>query len=593
MNVWRAAHFLLALGSRLDRRRLARAVVLMLGGYLAAPFAALALGRFADAALAQRGVTTALLAPTVACLLVAQLMLSHFAHLDYFELAEIQETRLREELIDLVNRTPTIDHLDSPVFADNVALVREGLASSTRALEGVLQLGGLLIQTVITTVILVLLEPWLGLLPLAALPPVVLARKAQSALERARERTAESVRLHRHLVEVSTRAESVKELRLFGAEPAILAHQERAWQAITGQIVRGQAASALVRAGGQLIFAIGYGAAIILVVQGAAQGRATVGDLVVVITLAVQVSVQIGGALSVLGLLQSAGTMVERLNALRAMAQQPAPSAPMAESPARLRQGVTLENVSFAYPGSDRPVLRNVSLQVPAGHTLALVGENGAGKSTLVKLLCGLYRPTEGRILVDGVDLSTMDPVAWRSRIAALFQDFLRLEFTLRECVGLGEVSRLADDAALREAVTAARAEGVVAAVPDGLDGYLGRSYGDGIELSGGQWQTVGLVRSLMRTRPRLLILDEPAAALDATAEHAMFERYTSAASSAARAVGSVTVLISHRFSTVLMADTIAVLQRGHLIETGTHDELMLRGGLYSELFALQARAYR
>lgn len=605
MTVLRAARFLLSLGLRLDRWRLARAVALMLAGYLAAPFAAIGLGRFADAALAGQAGTTAALAAVVAMLLVAQVTLSHFAHLDYFELAEVQEARLREELVDLVNRAPHIDHLDTPEFADNVGLVRESLASNTRALESVLQLGGLLLQTVVTTAALVMLDPWLALLPLAALPPVLLSRRAQAVLEQARERSAEAVRLHRHLLDLSTRAGSVKELRLFNAEPAILARHDRAWREITRRVCRGQAASAGLRAAGQLAFAAGYGGAIILVVNRAARGQASIGDLILVITLAVQVSVQIAGALGQLGLLQAAGRTVERIDRLRTMAPAAAgdPPQPMtpaaageplpARPPQRLTRGIALEGVTFAYPNADRPVLCEVSLTVRAGQTLALVGENGAGKSTLVKLLCGLYRPTSGRILVDGVDLSTWDLAEWWSRVATLFQDFLRIELTLRESIGVGALPRLADPGAVPGAVAAARAESVVAAVTGGLDGYVGRAYDDGTDLSGGQWQSIGLARCLMRDRPWLLILDEPAAALDATAEHTLFDRYASSASAAARELGGVTVLVSHRFSTVLMADTIAVLDGGRLVEHGTHRELMANGGLYAELFTMQARAYR
>ncbi len=236
-----------------------------------------------------------------------------------------------------------------------------------------------------------------------------------------------------------------------------------------------------------------------------------------------------------------------------------------------------------------RPVLSGVSLDLPAGSVLALVGENGAGKSTLVKLLCGLYRPTTGRILVDGHDLAGLDPGQWRSRLATLFQDFHHLELTLGESIGHGDIARAGDPHAIDTAVRKARVERVLRMVPGGLAGYLGHSYADGTELSGGQWQTVALARTLMRQHPLLLILDEPAAALDASAEHDLFERY---ATSAGRGHGGITVLISHRFSTVAMADLIAVIDHGQLTECGTHRELMTVRGLYAELFTLQARAY-
>jgi ATP-binding cassette subfamily B protein len=260
--------------------------------------------------------------------------------------------------------------------------------------------------------------------------------------------------------------------------------------------------------------------------------------------------------------------------------------------PRRLDRGITLEDVSFSYPGSAEPVLSGLCLDIPAGQTLALVGENGAGKSTLVKLLCGLYQPTSGRILIDGVDLADLDPQQWRARVAPLFQDFTKIELTLGESIGHGDIARVAEASAVGAAVSQARAERVLRIVDGGLGGYVGRSYEHGAELSGGQWQTIGLARSLMRSAPLLLVLDEPAAALDASAEHELFERYASSAGHAGEKQGGVTVLVSHRFSTVLMADRIAVLEAGRLAEFGAHRDLMAAGGLYAELFTLQARAY-
>ena len=385
----------------------------------------------------------------------------------------------------------------------------------------------------------------------------------------------------------------MKELRLFGAEAELVRRQEVSWRHLTSRLCRGQAASAALRSAGQLVFALGYGAAILLVVRRAAEGTATVGELVLVITLAAQVSAQVGGALQLLTLLQSAGRTVERIEDLRARSTRTRPPGPRVPVPDRFARGITVDHVTFRYPGDDRPVLDNVSIEIPAGSTLALVGENGAGKSTLVKLLCGLYQPTSGRILIDGVDLREVDLTEWRARVATLFQDFARFEFTLRESIGIGDVARLDDTVAIATAARDGRAERIVAAVPGGLDGFIGRNYGDGVELSGGQWQTVGLARCLMRSHPQLLVLDEPASALDAAAEHALFERYATSATAAGAAAGAVTVLVSHRFSTVLMADTIAVLDGGRVVECGAHRDLLARNGLYAELFSLQARAYR
>jgi len=592
MRIFRAARYLFALGMRVDTVRLLRAVILMFAGYVAAPLAALALRDLTDSVLAHQAdaaLTFALLAATA---LVAQLMLSHFAHLDYFEVAELQQASLRGELMDLVNGPPGIDHLDRADFADNVALVRDGLFATTRSLEAVLQLAGLSLQTAITVGILVTVNPLFAFLPLCAVVPVLLERAAQSAVEGAREQTAGRLRLSEHLIELATSTGSVKELRLVGAEQEILGRQRRTWDEVTATMWRGQLKAAGYRALGQGFFALGYGGAVVLELASALHGHASIGDLVLVIALAVQVSVQVSGALGLLSLLQLAGRTTDRISALRSVAASLPGETPGTVVPEQLARGITLDNVSFTYPGAAEPVLSGVSLHIPAGSTLALVGENGAGKSTLVKLLCGLYKPTSGRILVGEQDLAEVDPGQWRSCAATLFQDFSRIELTLGESIGHGEIANVSDQEAVSAAAARAGADRVLRSVPGGLSGYVGHAYEPGTDLSGGQWQTVGLARTLMRRHPLLLILDEPAAALDASAEHDLFERYASSAGQAGQGQSGITVLISHRFSTVGMADHIAVLNHGRLAECGTHRELMTAGGLYAELFTLQARAY-
>ncbi len=601
MSLLRAARFLIGLGLRVDRVRLLRAVILMFAGYVAGPVTALMLGRLTDALIGRQAGAALTLGLVAAVLLVAQLMLSHFAHVDYFEVAEVAEGRMRSELISMVNGPPRIEHLDNPEFADSVSLVRDWLFGTTKSLEAVLQLAGLLLQVAVTVAILVVLDPWLALLPVVAVVPVLLERRAEVTVERAREASAERVRLNHHLIALATSGDAVKELRLFGTADVLLTRQAAGWREVTRAMCRAQLRGAWLRAAGQAIFALAYGGAILLELGRAGQGRAAAGDLVTVIVLAVQVAVQVGGALGLLSMLQAAGRTVERISSLRAAAggiepgvvgSHPADASRGPSVPRRLERGIRLDRVSFAYPGSGAPVLSDVSLEVPAGSTLALVGENGAGKSTLVKLLCGLYLPTSGRVLADGVDLAAVDPAEWRAQVATLFQDFTRIQLTVQESVGLGDVSRVDDAAAVSEAVAAARAERVLRAVDGGLSGYVGRAYRHGAELSGGQWQTLGLARTLMRPTPLVLILDEPAAALDASAEHSLFERYATSARRASREAGGITVLVSHRFSTVLMADLIAVLEHGRLVEAGSHRELLAAGGLYAELFRLQARAY-
>jgi ATP-binding cassette subfamily B protein len=269
-----------------------------------------------------------------------------------------------------------------------------------------------------------------------------------------------------------------------------------------------------------------------------------------------------------------------------AKGDQPVPSA--------LRAGIRLEHVSFTYPGTSRVVLDDVSLTLPAGAVVAIVGENGAGKTTLVKLLTKMYEPSSGSIFLDETPLARVPAAEWRARLAGAFQDFFRFEFRAGHTVGLGDVPRLEDNSAVLEAVDRAGAKDVLDRLESGLDTQLGPTWPAGVELSFGQWQKLALARGFMRDEPLLLVLDEPTAALDAETEHALFEHYSSVARNAGSSErGRITVLVSHRFSTVRMADLIVVLEGSHLVEVGTHEQLMSRGGLYRELYSIQAAAYR
>jgi ATP-binding cassette subfamily B protein len=268
-------------------------------------------------------------------------------------------------------------------------------------------------------------------------------------------------------------------------------------------------------------------------------------------------------------------------------------------APTTLKQGIRLEHVSFAYPGTKRLVLEDVSLDLPAGAVVAVVGENGAGKTTLVKLLAKFYTPSAGAIFIDDQPLDRMPAEAWRTRLAGAFQDFFRFELRAGQTVGLGDVVRLDDRDAVCAAVGRAGADDIVARLTAGLDTQLGAAWPGGVEVSFGQWQKLALARGFMRDRPLLLVLDEPTAALDAETEHALFERYAAAArhSGAGGADGGrdgrITILVSHRFSTVRMEDLIVVLDGSRVVEVGSHEELMARRGHYAELYNVQAVAYR
>ena len=327
-------------------------------------------------------------------------------------------------------------------------------------------------------------------------------------------------------------------------------------------------------------------------VNDAIGGHRSVGDVVLAITLAAQVNQQVAAAVQLLHDLQRIARAYSRLEWLETYIAEREPKLADQPVPERLADGIRFDDVAFRYPGTDRVVLAGVNLHLPAGSTVAIVGENGAGKSTLVKLLCRFYEPTSGTITADGSDLSRIPLGEWRDRIATGFQDFARFEFVARQTVGVGDLPLVDDQPAVEAALDRANAGDVVGRLEEGLSTQLGKSYKEGTELSGGQWQKLALGRAMMRELPLVLILDEPTSALDAEAEHALFERYAEGAQRVGQASGGITVLVSHRFSTVRMADQIIVVADGKIVESGPHAQLMRNRGLYSELYDLQASAY-
>ena len=253
--------------------------------------------------------------------------------------------------------------------------------------------------------------------------------------------------------------------------------------------------------------------------------------------------------------------------------------------PRPIQQGFVFENVGFKYPESEKWALRHLNFTLHPGEKLALVGENGAGKTTLVKLLARLYEPTEGRILLDGRDLSEYHPEDLRQQIGVIFQDYMRFMFSAAENIAVGNIESRADQDRIENSAEKSLANDVIEQLPNKYNQMLGKRFSDGVELSGGQWQKVALARAYMRDA-QLIILDEPTSALDARAEHEVFIRF------AELMKGKSAVLISHRFSTVRMADNILFLEYGQILEKGSHEELLEKGGRYAELFHLQAKGY-
>jgi len=521
---------------------------------------------------------------------------SAFAFLIYGQLSprvvEAVTVHLDAEMIRLTTRMPTLEYADRPAHADKIALIRnanQALAQGLQAVALNLRIGVMLVGTFI---ILIGIDPWLGFLPVFAAPRAWAGRKARELAVAAQEASVQPMRLRAHIFSQATSPAAGKELRIFGLGEE-LAKRYRAISDQTRDLnLRAIWGGALWSAGGDSLFALGCVLAIAWLVFRAASGAVSPGGVMLAATLATGLILQMTQALQMAQYLQAIMTTAERYLWLVDYSDESAKAVTGdAPAPARLNRGLRFEGVSFTYPDRDKPVLDDVSLELPAGRVIALVGDNGSGKSTLVKLLCGFYRPGSGRILVDDQDLATIAPAAWRARVSGAFQDFTNIEVVLHESVGVGDLPRLGDRGLAASALDRAGAADLARTLPDGLDTLLGKKWG-GADLSGGQWQKLALGRALTRAGPLLTVFDEPAAALDASAEHDMFERFAAEARSG-EAAGRATLLVSHRFSTVRMADAIAVLSGGRIVEFGPHETLIAKGGVYAELFELQASAYR
>jgi ATP-binding cassette, subfamily B, bacterial len=485
--------------------------------------------------------------------------------------------------------SPGIEQHERPEVLDRLAMLRDQVFTLDHVFLSLF--GGLAIalRLLVVMIVLATIRPPMLLLGLAALPPMWAAARRGKAEGTVWESIASQRRLARHLFVLGVDPAAAKELRVARAAAPIALARNDAWKTFA-RIMQGvRLKSAVIQAGAWAIFAAAFIMAIRSAVAGAGAERAA--DTLVVVAAGARMTAYIGAAATEIDTWGFFIQGAQRLLWLERMVADRRRDA-IGIPPARLASGISLRDVSFAYPGSDRLVLEDVNLDLAAGEVIAVVGENGAGKSTLIKLLSGLYRPTEGQILVDGVDLATMEPEAWRERMAGAFQDFVRFEFVAQRTIGLGDLPRLDDEPAAVGAVDKAGATDVMERLPGGLATQLGPSWDNGVDLSGGQWQKLALARGLLRDRPLLVVLDEPTSALDAETEHALFERFADQAQ-AARHDGRITMLVSHRFSTVRMADRIVVLSGSQVVEFGSHDELMAKGGTYSELYTIQAAAYR
>jgi len=481
----------------------------------------------------------------------------------------------------------TIAHQEVPEYLDRIAMLRDQVFVLDHMYMAVFSMAGWILRLAVTIALLISVHPALAMLTLFALPTVFTSTWRPNVERAAQERAAPFYRLARHLFATATTAPPAKEVRLTGIGERLIRERRAAWTAGHGPIAAARWGSMTWHTLAWAIFAAGYVGSVIFVAAGL---RASAGAVLLVLAAGARLSSYVGATVGELAFLRGFWVYgARRLAWLEDYAASLAPTAELA-APERLERGIRFDGVSFAYPGTNKLALEDVTLDLPAGSVVAVVGENGAGKSTLVKLIAKMYEPTSGHILIDDVPLDRITAETWRTKMAGAFQDFFRFEFRARHSVGVGDVPRLDDDAAVTTAVTRAGATEVISKLSAGLDTQLGPTWPGGVEVSFGQWQRVALARAFMRDHPLVQVLDEPTAALDAETEHALFERYAGAVT---QHDGRLTILVSHRFSTVRMADLIVVLQGSRVAEVGSHEELMARGQQYAELYGIQAAAYR
>jgi ATP-binding cassette subfamily B protein len=498
---------------------------------------------------------------------------------------------LESHVAQLQASIATIAHQERPEYLDRLSMLRNQVFVLDHMYMSVFSTLGWILRLAVTMALLASIHPALLLLAVFAVPTVLTSSWRPAVERNAQERGAQSGRLARHLFTLATTAPPGKEVRVTGIGEILIKERRSAWERWYGAVGAARWGSAVWHSLAWAVFGLAYVGAVVFV---SSTLKAPAASVLLVLAAGARLSAYIGATVGEIGFLR--GFWMDgsrRLAWLEDYAASVAASGDL-PVPTTLRHGIRLDQVSFAYPGTSRVVLDDVSVTLPAGAVVAIVGENGAGKTTLVKLLAKMYEPSSGAIFVDDTPLARVPAAEWRERLAGAFQDFFRFEFRAGHTVGLGDVPRLDDEPAVLTAVDRAGASDVVARLTLGLNTQLGPTWPSGVELSFGQWQKLALARGFMRDQPLLLVLDEPTAALDAETEHALFERYAAAARSTGEGdSGRITILVSHRFSTVRMADLIVVLDGAKLVEVGTHEELMAKKGQYAELYSIQAAAYR
>jgi len=506
----------------------------------------------------------------------------------------VVQSLLRAQLGHRVNvmileKALTLDlgHFEDAEFYDKLTRARREASSRPLSLVGrTFSLVQNAISLASFAALLAAFSPWAALiLALAGLPSFIAEAKFSGDAFRLFRWRSPETRMQMYLEQAITREDHAKEVKLYQLGPLFLDRYRQIFRDLYGEDRKLTLRRGAWGYGLGLVGTAAFYAAYAWIAATAARGHISLGEMTMYLLLFRQGQAAVAASLGAVGGMYEDNLYLSTL--YEYLAQDVAARSGTEVAGPDPGDGLRFEAVSFSYPGAHTPALERVSFTLRHGQTLALVGENGSGKTTLIKLLTRLYTPTEGRILLDGRDLQAWDELALRRRVGVIFQDFARYQLRVGENIGAGDVDAFDARERWQDAARQGMADVFIDAMPRGYDTQLGKLFKDGRELSGGQWQKVALARAFMRTRADILVLDEPTAAMDAEAEAQVFEHV--------RGLGGerMTIVISHRFSTVRMADRIVVLHGGKVVEEGSHEQLMDNGGRYAHLFTLQARGYQ
>jgi ATP-binding cassette subfamily B protein len=436
-------------------------------------------------------------------------------------------------------------------------------------------------------VLLLRFSPWLVIILLVTSIPAFIAetRFAEEGFRLLTYRAPETRQIN-YLARLLTEDNSAKEIKLFNLGDTLLTRYMTLFEKFFQEDKSLALRRAIAGFGLGLIATLGFYGSYAWIVWQTVHGRISLGDMTLYLTIFRQGQTTFQSILSGIGSIYENNLFMANLFDFLGLKAQMKIASHTRRLPVSLRQGIEFRGVGFRYPESEEWALRDVDLSIAPGEKIALVGPNGAGKTTLIKLLSRLYDPTEGRIFIDGIDIRELDPLDLRQRIGVIFQDFVRYHLAASENVGFGQIEALDREEQIIESARKSGAHSIIENLPNGYQTMLGRWFHGGHELSIGQWQKIALARAFMRDA-EILVLDEPTASLDAETEYEIFRRFQELT------VGKMAILISHRFSTVRMADRIIVIQEGRIVEIGSHEELLSQRGIYGHLFGLQAEGYR